>query len=157
MVYLLLSVPASTIFGWSYHLGPRATAEKWGRYLMQCAVNYKCGHSGSVLLRGSEECRIRRVAYLELSNCTKCWLADQHPRFVQSKTGVRVHTGFEIREELKARGYRFSRPSWGKKMSPKCVPSELQWAASQGFDVEWPAEKPEPTSRPEWMIVVPQK
>lgn len=66
-----------------------------------------------------------------------CWLKAQPVEFFEDRNNrVTVHRGYPIKEELKARGYRWQRPLWSiKSESPEGVASELAWATSQGHEV----------------------
>ncbi len=91
---------------------------------------------------GSEEARTKRITYLEASECSICWREKQHPEFALaiSRDGRRfyVKNGFTIREDLKARGYRFGTvaKSWTKTLaSAEELEAERLWVAGTGYEL----------------------
>jgi hypothetical protein len=100
------------------------------------SINHKCGHTRMVPMFEGKSVDTW-TADLEATDCPKCWLAKQPPTFHlrTSPVGlaIDVSRGFTLRENLRLRGYRFSRPHWRiwfKRESDRAA--EVRWLLSQG-------------------------
>jgi len=135
---------------------------------MKHEVPYRCGHTGTRIIKGDESAQKKWLDTLAAQDCPMCWLKAQPVEFSGDRNNrVTVHRGYPIKEELKARGYRWQRPLWSIKFrSSEGVASELVWAANQGYRVQWPESLPPDllsrgaeiaSARPGWMIVGPSK
>lgn len=103
-------------------------------------VTFSCGHKGEVQLLGPGKDRERKLAwYAESGLCPDCYRA-QAPKgyvvaeiIVGDEIKIGVDRSFEIREGLKARGYRFDGQ---RKMWVRSIPrSEFaaEFAALEGL------------------------
>ena len=103
-------------------------------------VTHKCGHSQNfTVFEADKEVWLSDLAE---SDCSSCWLKKQPPSFSLRTSAtlgpaIDVMMGYPIREELKARGYRFQRPRWMKWFHTEAErEEELLWARERGFEVQ---------------------
>ena len=61
-------------------------------------------------------------------------LAPAHEAFVE----FAIRGGYDIRESLKSRGYRFANRCWFRKVSVELATTEAEWLASLGQEVTGP-------------------
>jgi hypothetical protein len=103
-------------------------------------VTFRCGHTDEVryLSTTGEQAQARRIARLEAGLCRACWLKEQLPLFwLRPDGGLVVSRGYSIRDELKARGYRWQRPTWRKRFGTEAERQlELAWVRESGFNVK---------------------
>ena len=90
---------------------------------------------------GSEEAKNRRIAALAETDCSLCWAASQQPDFflftTKSESKMIARNCYPIREELKAREYRFGKATrtWSKKLTTGNErEDELAWIGARGFN-----------------------
>jgi len=80
------------------------------------SVKHKCGHSRMVPMFDGNSVDTW-MANLEATDCPACWLAKQPPFFLlrtaqSGQLAIDISRGYPLRENLRARGYRFQRPLW---------------------------------------------
>src|ERR1700761_8750004 len=83
--------------------------------MAKCTVTYACGHSGTRELTGKVRGRRDRIAWLAKQSCPSCYADAQRakgPAFLIRTLGncteiIAHRATFEIKDLLKARGYRF--------------------------------------------------
>lgn len=77
-------------------------------------VVFSCGHQGKVQLYGPMRERERRLAWLrEHGLCEECYKASRAKavavlEWTDDRVSIALDRGYEIRNDLKARGYRFN-------------------------------------------------
>lgn len=93
--------------------------------MAQYGVRFSCGHDGVVELFGPGKDRERKLAwYAESGLCPDCYRAQSPKGYVIAEIAgdaikIAVDRSYEIREALKARGYRFD---GGKRWWVRVVP-----------------------------------
>jgi len=110
-------------------------------------VTYACGHKGEVNLFGSHRSRESKIAwYADCCLCPECYAAQKPKGFItadgdiehpEKPVMIRVAKSYEIRTELKSRGYRYdgSSQEWKREVTLADFRDEIDWLKSIGAAV----------------------
>jgi hypothetical protein len=127
-------------------------------------VEHSCGHTQVHQLFGKHTDRDRKIEWLETQECTECWKKSKRaggPKFLARKTqnGIELacyENSFDIKENLKARGWKFSRQvpngkigiagvlaltaspvvaGWSTILSADQAEKEIKWILEQQYEL----------------------
>ncbi len=111
-------------------------------------VKGSCGHDYEVRLFGSYDDRRKRLEWLATQPCAECRRAAQQPEFSITFEGdaailVGVRRCFEIKEQLKNRGWRFdgATKTWRFRGDYPALKAELEFILEQGWSLDDDCEK----------------